>query len=455
MRRPARRGSLLTPATLIAITITITITIDAGAASPNPTWPQWRGPEGQGHASATRLPLHWSETNHIAWKTPIPGRGWSSPVIEGDQIWMTTAFETPAKPEDRERRLKADTANQPLTVLEEVRFEAIGVDRRSGRILHRIPLLAEHEPQWAHELNSYASPTPVLEDGRLYCHFGSFGTACVDTRKAVVLWTNISLRVMHENGPGSSPVPWRNLLIFHMDGSDEQYVAALDRATGRLAWKTPRSGAMHPDPQFKKAYSTPIIIDVGGQPQLVSPGANWLYFYDPATGRELAKLNFGVLGFSISPRPVSGHGMVYLSTGFMKPELLAVQVGPGKKPSIAWRYRQGVSTVPSPLLVGDELYFVSDSGGILTCLDARTGREHYRERLGGNFSSSPLSADGRIYCSNREGVTSIVAPGPAFKLLATNALAGKHFASPAAIENALYLRTDHALYRVQEKHNRD
>ncbi len=415
-------------------------------------FPQWRGPDGQGHAIASGLPQTWSETENVAWKTKIPGRGWSSPVIEGRQVWLTTALETPAKPDDAQRRLKANTSNnQPLTVLEEVRFRAICTDRDSGRIVHDVTVLTEREPQWVHEQNSYASPTPVIEDGRLYCHFGASGTACVDARAGRVLWTNTSLRVNHENGPGSSLMIWKDLVIFHLDGSDEQYIAALDKRTGKLAWKTARSGKMSDNGQMRKSYGTPLALEIAGQPQLVSPAADWLYFYDPATGRELTKLSYGAQGFSIAPRPVAGHGMIFMSTAFMKPEMLAIRYDSAAGPTIEWRFKQGAPNVPSPLLVGDELYFVSDSGGIVTCLDAKTGRENYRERLGGNFYASPLYADGKLIFVGREGATSLIAPGKTFKLLAKNQLDGKFFASPAAVGNALFLRSDQALYRIEKK----
>ncbi len=414
-------------------------------------WPEWRGPGGQGHAAGSGLPMRWSESQNVAWKTPIPGRGWSSPVIDGDQVWLTTAIETEASPEDAKRRLKANTGDQPLTLLEKVEYRAVCVDRRSGKITRDVSLFTERKPQWVHKLNSYASPTPVIEPGRLYAHFGASGTVCVDTGTGKVLWTNPDLKIQHENGPGSSLILWRNSVIFHMDGSDHQYVVALNNRTGQVAWKTDRTGKMNSNPQLKKSYATPLVLEVDGKQQLISPGANWLYAYDPATGRELWKLEYGSLGFSLSARPVAGHGLIFLSTGFTRPELLAVRHGGGKEPSIAWRYTKGVPTMASPLLVGDELYFVSDSGGMLTCLDAKTGRENYRERLGGEHNASLLHADGRIYIPSRTGVTAVIEPGRSFKLIAKNELPGQIMASQAVANRAMFLRTDAALYRLEEK----
>jgi hypothetical protein len=413
-------------------------------------WPQWRGPDGQGHAKATGLPTEWSETSNIVWKTPTPGRGWSSPVIDGREIWLTTAIETAARPEDAERRLQSNTGDQPLTVLDRVELRALCLDRDSGRLLRDVLLLTVAQPQWVHRLNSYASPTPVLEAGRLYAHFGAFGTACLDTRSGQVRWTKTDLVVMHENGPGSTPIVWKDLLIFHMEGSDRQFVAALDKRTGELAWKTDRSGEMNANPQLKKSYGTPLVVEVAGKPQLWSPGADWLYGYDPATGRELWKVPYGQLGFSITPRPVTGHGLFFMATGFGKKQMLALKIGAEPAPEIVWRYAKGIPTMPSPLLVEDALYFVDD-GGFLTCLDARTGAERYRERLGGNFSASPTYADGCIYISSREGVTHVLAPGPAFASIAKNELPGTIMASPAIAGSAIFLRTDTALYRLEKK----
>jgi outer membrane protein assembly factor BamB len=424
--------------------------------APAANWPEWRGPDGQGHAEAAGYPQTWSEMLNVAWRTDIPGRGWSSPVIWGNQIWLTTALEIAASPQKEKARLKSNTGGQPLTLLDEVRLHAVCVDKSTGKILHNLELHRERDPQWAHKLNSYASPTPVIEEGRLYCHFGTFGTFCVDTAAAKILWKNTELKLMHENGPGSSIILWNNLAIFQGDGSDVQFVAALDKASGKVAWKTARSGEMDKNPQLKKSYATPLILEVAGKPVLFSPGANWLYGYDPADGRELWKVSYGTLGFSLSARPVAGHGMFFMSTGFMKPQMMGVKYEGMGTPEIAWTSTKSAPTMPSPLLVGDELYFVSD-GGILVCLDAVTGAEHYRERLtndtgnrmGGTYNASPIFADGRIYVFNREGVTHVIAPGKTFRKITDNKLSGQIMASPAAVDGAFFIRTDKGLVCIK------
>ncbi|MFM7107588.1 MAG: PQQ-binding-like beta-propeller repeat protein, partial [Planctomycetaceae bacterium] len=421
--------------------------VPAGADS----WPQWRGPDGQGHApDAHDLPVTWSETENVAWKTPLPGRGWSSPVIAGNRIWLTTAVETPLTAEEKERRLACQKLAGQLAISGPVVFRALCVDLATGRLLHDVELFRAESPAPIHSLNSYASPSPVLADDRLFCHFGAYGTACVDTATAQVAWTNRDLVVNHENGPGSSPVLWRDRLVLTLDGSDIQEIAALDPATGRVAWKTPRSGELRADPDQKKAYGTPLVVPLGSRDVLLSPSADWLYGYDPDTGRELWRLNYGVLGYSVVPRPVVAHGLAFFSTSFNQPELLAVRLGDGTAaPEIAWREKKGVPSKPSMLVVGDELFMVSDKG-VATCLDARTGEPRWTERLGGNVSSSPLFADGRVYVGNHEGQTYVFRPGTTFELLATNPLDGQIMATPAALGRALYLRTDQALYRIEK-----
>ncbi|MFP6691395.1 MAG: PQQ-binding-like beta-propeller repeat protein [Pirellulales bacterium] len=413
-------------------------------------WPQWRGADGLGHAAATDLPQKWSEADNVTWKTHIPGRGWSSPVIENGRIWLTTAVDKAASAEDKKQRLKANTGSQPLVVSELVSLRAVCVDLRSGKVLHDVEVLAEKDPQWIHALNSYASPTPVIEDDKLYCHFGAYGTGCLDTKSLKVLWTNRDQRIMHENGPGSSPILWGDHLIFHCDGSDKQYIAALNKNTGKTAWNTRRSGKMNANPQLQKSYATPLVTTIDGRPHVLSPAADWLYSYDPKTGKELWKIAYGRLGFSNVPRPVLGNGMIYLSTGYMKAEMLAIKLtsrGGSIDPQIAWRFGKQVPTISSPVLVGNHLYFVSDKG-IATCLDATTGGLLWAERLGGNFAASPMFADGKLFFPSRTGDTVVIKPGAEFQLMATNTLESGFMASPAAIDGALILRSEKAIYRI-------
>ena len=417
------------------------------SAMADDVWPQWRGPDGQGHADATNLPVNFDRERHTVWERELPGKGWSSPVVADGKIWMTTAVETEPTEEDLKRAKEASTGI-PLAISGSVSMRAICVDWKTGELLHDIELMVEEEPQPIHTLNSYASPSPIIEAGRLYCYFGAHGTACLDVGTGQVLWTNHEIQIAHENGPGSTPVLWGDHLIVHCDGSDEQYVVAINKTTGKTAWKTARSGELHDNPQFKKSYGTPIVIELEGKPVLISPGADWLYAYNPNDGHELWKVGYGELGFSIVPRPVYGNGKIFMSTSFMQPRILAIDVT-SEQPKIAWQVKKQAPTMPSPLLVENRLYFVSERG-IMSCVDAATGEAKWSERLGGNFCSSPLFANGKIYVGNRNGVMFVLQPGDQFKLLARNQMDSGIMASPVALDRSLLIRTEDALVRLQQ-----
>ncbi|MCB1208193.1 MAG: PQQ-binding-like beta-propeller repeat protein [Verrucomicrobiales bacterium] len=411
-------------------------------------WPEWRGAGGQGVArDSGSLPTTWSATSGVNWMATLPGRGHSTPVIEGERIWLTTAIETKATAEEAERRLKDNTGDQPLTLLAKVSLRAVCVDRASGKVLHDIELIDQPEPQWAHQLNSYASPSPIVENGFLYCHFGTFGTVCLDTATLAIKWKNTELHVMHENGPGSTPVLWQDRLIVHFDGSDAQFIAAFDKATGKVLWKTPRSGEMDPRPQQRKAYGTPLMVDIEGAPTVVSPAANWVYGYDPATGAERWKIPYGELGFSMSVRPVADDQRIYFSTSFGKSQVIALDYAGKKVPEIAWRSNKNAPKMSSPLIVDGLLYYVDD-GGIVTCVDSATGEGIYKERLGGKFSSSPIHADGKLYFCSREGVVTVLPAGKEFKVLAQNDMGSPLMASPVAVDGLLYLRAESVLFCI-------
>ena len=395
------------------------------AAPPTAEWPGYRGPTGDGHAVAANLPQDLHDPVTLAWKTPIPGVGWSTPVVLGDQIWLTTA--TP----------------------DGTSLRAVCVNRQTGTITHDIEVFHVAEPIEIHKKNSHASPTPAIEPGRVYVHFGTNGTAAIDTATGAILWRDQLHRLEHYVGPGSSPVLYGDLLVLTCDGADVQYSVALDKKTGQERWKTPRSGKLREDPDVKKSFCTPAIIRVGDRDELVTPAADHVYAYDPATGRELWQLDYD--GFSVVPRPVAAHGLVFVCTGFNTPKLLAIKQGGSgmlARTAIVWEEKSQIPANPSPLVVGDELYVVSDRG-VATCLDARTGRELWRHRVGGNYSASPLFADGRIYLASEEGVVTVIEPGKTYREVGTSDLAARIMASPIAIGGELIIRTadDLRLYR--------
>ena len=379
-------------------------------------WPQFRGPDGQGHSSEHGLPIEWSETQNVAWKQPIEGLGWSSPVIVAGQVWMTTAI--------------ADTGS----------LKAVRLDAKTGQQISYIDVFHKDDLGPIHAKNSHASPTPVIEGGRVYVHFGAHGTACLST-EGEVLWRNQELAYDHRHGPAGSPVLWQDLLIVSCDGTDKQFVVALDKKTGEVRWRTDRTGRM--------AYSTPLVIEVDGKTQLVSPGGDQVVAYAPTNGEEIWRFRYD--GYSVVPRPVFGHGLIFVSSAYDTPVLYAIRM-PGEgditETAAAWSMRRGAPNNPSPVLVGDELYIVSDLG-IATCVDAKTGEQHWQSRLGGGFSASLLAAEGHIYFTNEEGLTTVVAANKELDKLGENQVDGRTLASLATAEGAIFLRTDKALYRIE------
>ena len=406
--------------TTLSLLILSTIVTNSKAGD---NWPQFRGPTGDGHADVRNLPTKWSEKENILWKTAIHDKGWSSPVIWGDQVWMTTAREDGKE------------------------YFAVCVDRKTGKVLHDVKVFSEEKPAFCHPFNSYASPTPVVEEGRVYVHFGSHGTASLDTASGKVLWERRDLPCDHFRGPGSSPILFENMVILTFDGFDLQYIAALDKTTGKTVWKTDRNIKFPKENgDYRKAYSTPALFQIDGKWQMIAPAAEATIAYDPKTGKELWRVITG--GMNQASRPVAGHNLIYLTTGHTG-QVWAVHEGPAAgmpKEGVAWKERGG-PTRPSMLLVGDLLFMVNDSG-IACCRDAKTGKQLWQERLGGLFSSSPIYAAGNIYAFDQDGRAFVFAASPTFKLLATNQLDAGCMASPAAVGDCLFVRTKTHLYCI-------
>ena len=385
-------------------------------------WPQFRGPGGEGHSAEKDLPLQWSESQNILWKTPIAGRGWSSPVVSGGRVWLTTAVER--------------QGNASLRVL--------AYDVQSGREVVNVEVFSVRDAFLKNAKNSFASPTPIIEGDRVYVHFGSDGTGAVTTDGKIVWKTRLPYDSMHGNG--GSPTLYRDLLIVSCDGSDDAYVVALDKNTGKVRWKTQRR-----EP-YDQSYTTPLIIQVNGRDQVVSIGAFRAASYDPLTGKEIWRVRYGD-GFSNVPRPVFSHGLVFIGTGFQEPSMLAVRptgTGDVTNTHIAYTIERGAPFTPSPIIVGDEFYMVSDIG-VASCLDVATGKVHWQQRVPGNYSASPVFADNRIYFLSEEGVATVIAPGKEFRRLAANSLEGTTFASIAVSQGTFFIRSDTHLYRIGKK----
>ena len=398
-------------------------------------WPEFRGPSSNGDAGDVSLPLTWSETENVVWKTAIPHLGWSTPVIHEGRIWLTTATE------------------------EGNDFFVYCVDAASGRVLHNKKIFHEDAPEPLLNLvNCYASPSPAIEDGRVYVHFGSYGTACLDTTSGEVLWERRDLKCRHFRGPGSSPILFDDLLILSMDGVDVQYLCALDKKTGETVWKTPRTtewddfgkdGLPIREGDLRKAFCTPIIVELDGQRRMISLGSSAAYCYDPATGKELWKATLP--GHSSSPRPIFDGERLYMGTGYGTTQFWGMYVEPRDGERVAWRMEgKNMPQTPSPILIDGLLYIVSNSGTV-TCIEPATGEAVWSQRIGGSFMASPIHAGGKLYFSSIQGKTTVLRTGRVFESLAVNELDEGFMASPAVTGDALILRTKTHLYRIQDK----
>jgi outer membrane protein assembly factor BamB len=394
-------------------------------------WTEFRGPAGTGHSDATGLPREWSEAKNVAWKTAVHGRGWSSPVVLGGQVWLTTAT--------RDGR----------------RLSVLALDRETGRVLHDVALFEVERPEDTARFNSFASPTPAIEDGRVYVHFGSYGTAALDTRTGKPVWTRRDLPCNHWRGPGSSPVIHGGLLIVHFDGYDLQYAVALDKKTGRTVWKADRTHDYATDDgDMKKAYATPIVVEAAGRPQLISQAAKAVVSLDPGSGRELWRVRYP--SHSAATRVLFGNGLLYVGSGRGPSELLAIRPdgrGDVTDTHVAWKAARGIGSSPSPVLVGGLLYTVADKGGVLTCLDAKTGAEVFQRRTGAAaHTASLLYADGALYAFAEDGSALLLAPEREYRELGRAQLGeGGVMATPAIAGRALYVRTESHVYRIEKR----
>lgn len=393
-------------------------------------WTEFRGPTGQGHSPAKGLPGEWSRTKNVRWSVDVAGEGWSSPIVYKGKIYLTSAV-APEGARGNDRSLRT-----------------VCFDADTGKELWNKEVFKQSDSstQRIHRKNSHASPTPVTDGKHVFVHFGTQGTACL-TFDGKIVWKMRELKYRPQHGNGGSPVLVDGVLIVSCDGSDVQFVAALDARTGKLRWKKDRPPINR---RRKFSFTTPLVIQVGGKKQVVSPGTNLVVAYEPKTGREIWRVNY--TGYSVIPRPVYAHGLLFISTSYNRPTLMAIRptgTGDVTNTHVAWSTDRGAPHTPSALVVGDELYIVSDRG-VATCLDAKTGKVHWSQRLGGNYSASPVFADGKIYFQSEQGDTTVIAPGKAYKKLAKNSLGERTLASYAIADGAIFLRTAARLYRIQQ-----
>lgn len=393
-------------------------------AATAPDWPQFRGPTGDGHSPAKKVPLRWSATENVAWKTAVPGHGWSSPVLVGNRLFLTSAIANPGT--------------------DELQLAALCLDAASGSVLWQTPVFTQPAGGPApHRKNSHASPTPLVDGGRVYVHFGHMGSAALDL-DGKVLWRNNSLKYTPVHGNGGTPILVGDDLVFSCDGESDPFVVALNRADGSVRWKVGRNSS------FPRTFSfaTAAYTEANGRKQIISPASGFVAAYDPKDGHELWRARYG--GWSVIAKPVFSHGLTFISTGYEAPTVIAVRLdgsGDVTESHIAWTLRRGAPNTPSFLVLGDELYLLADNG-VFSCVDAKTGTAHYQERACGQSSASPVFADGRIYLLDEQGLGVVLAPGKAFRKLAENPLGERTLASYAVTDGALFIRSEENLYRI-------
>jgi outer membrane protein assembly factor BamB len=389
-------------------------------------WTQFRGSMGDGISTATHVPVNWTATEHVVWKQAIPGLGWSSPVLSRGKLYLTTAEE-----------LSAGVTS----------LRALCVDTADGHIVWNVEVFRP-EPSAVkehHSKNSVASPSPILTSDRLYVHFGHLGTAALDLN-GKILWRQSKLSYKPRHGNGGSPVLVGNSLIFSCDAAEDPFVVALNCDNGEVRWKTPRNTTA------VKTFSfcTPTVIELDGVTQVIIPGSGFVGAYNPQDGKEIWRVGYGE-GYSVVPRPVFANGLLFVATGFERPTLLAIDpkgaTGDATDKHVMWSATKGAPLTPSMLAVRDELYTVTDNG-VATCFNSRTGDVHWTQRLAGNFSASPVFADGRIYFQNEAGTTFVVKAGIKYELLATNDIEERTLASLAPTDGAVFIRSESHLWRI-------
>ena len=389
-------------------------------------WTEFRGTGGDGKALGAELPTDFSDPDIVVWKTAIPGRGWSSPVIADGQIWLTTAT-----PEGKT-------------------MSAICVDFETGNIIHNRVIHENENPAPCHPTNTYATPTPVIDAGKVYLHFGSYGTTCLDTKTAETLWQRTDLPCDHHRGPASSPIIFEDLLIVALDGVDQRYVVALDKKTGQTVWKRDRDVQYENDNgDRRKAYGTGVVFQIDGQPLLIYPSSVATIAYRPASGEPVWTVYHS--GMNVSARPLlTDKGNVIISNGMGK-AISVDPVGEGDitKTNIEWKIAKSVNRKTTPLVVGERLYMISDDG-IASCVDVSDGSYVWQERIGGKFSASPIFDGQNIFAFDNEGTIHVFKPGDTFDEVAKSKLGDGFRASPAVSGKKLILRSLTHLYCLEK-----
>ncbi len=404
------------------------------AFSQHSNWTHFRGTNMDGHATVATAPLHWNDSTNIQWKIPVKGLGWSSPVVYGKQIWLTSAARDGKE------------------------FYVLCFDLETGKTIFENTVFTCNDPQHIHGTNSYATPTPCIEDGFVYVHYGTFGTACINTENFETVWKREDLKCDHMQGPASSPILHRNMLIVHLEGTENPYVIALDKRTGETIWKSVRPSEIYDklEPVYRKSYQTPIVIEVDGRELLISNSSFMCFAHDVNSGEVVWTVEYGY--DSTVSQPVYWNGLVFVNSGWIfldntpsfTRQYAIDPTGKGDvtKTHVKWIYEEEVPQIPTPVIVEGKMYMVHDRG-MLTCLDASTGQPVWKHKLKGNFNSSPVYAAGNIYFINVKGECTVIKPGGSFQLVAENNLGEAVKAVPAFINDEMIIRTDKHLYLIK------
>jgi len=414
--------------------------ISLSCKTDNKNWTHFRGDHLDGIADVDFAPVKWSADSNILWKAEIHDRGWSSPIVYGNQVWMTTALKKGKE------------------------MYAVCVDFETGNVIYDIKLFTPDSIYRKHSINTFATPTPCIEEGFVYVHFGRYGNACINTSDGSVVWKRTDLQFDDVQGPGASPIIYKDKLIVHCEGIDEQYIVALDKSNGKTIWRADRPGELYDplDPIGKKAYITPLIMNVNGKDLMISNGSAACVAYDPETGEEVWRIPGGV--DSTISMPFTDGQTVYFYTGFFVPDidnpyadldhsyakLLAVNpVGHGNvlETHVLWEMTAPILQLLTPVLK-DGLIYTVDTKNMLMCIEAETGEVIWSERMKGKYNASPVYANGYIYLSSTRGETYVIKEGMEYELVAENKLEGEIWATPAVLRNSILVRTSKYLYRI-------
>jgi len=421
---------------LISIFTLIILFNQTVAIAQESNWTHFRGTNLNGISTDNQVPVVWSDTTNVVWKTEIRGKGWSSPVVYGNQVWVTTA------------------------TVDGKEMSAVCIDFKSGKVLFDILLFKQDSIYGKHSINTYATPTPCIEQGFVYLNFGSSGTACVNTTDGKIVWKRNDFKVEHVQGTGASPMLYKDFLIVHYEGTDQQFIVALNKRTGETVWRTERPKECYDrlEPIGKKAYVTPIVVNVAGRDLLISNGSAVYIAYDVQTGKEVWRVVQGE--DSTIAMPFAEDGIVFFYTSFVTPpdgekyaELLAVDPsgsGDVTKSNILWRVKTPILQLLTPLIKDGVIYTV-DSRNNLIAIEAKTGTSLYTKRLKNKYNSSPVYAGGRVYFTSVKGETLVLKAGRTLEILAENQLPGEIYATPAIANNSLIIRNESTLYRIGVK----